>query len=40
MILGIGSDICDIRRIEKAIERHGGRFLERVFTETERAKAS
>src|ERR1700742_4624208 len=39
MILGIGSDICDIRRIEKAIERHGPRFLERVFTETERAKA-
>jgi holo-[acyl-carrier protein] synthase len=39
MILGIGSDICDIRRIEKAIERHGSRFLERVFTETERAKA-
>jgi holo-[acyl-carrier protein] synthase len=39
MILGIGSDICDIRRIEKAIERHGARFLERVFTETERAKA-
>ena len=39
MIIGIGSDICDIRRIEKAIERHGSRFLERVFTETERAKA-
>ncbi len=39
MILGIGSDICDIRRIEKAIERHGARFLERVFTDTERAKA-
>ena len=39
MILGIGSDICDIRRIEKAIGRHGQRFLDRVFTETERAKA-
>lgn len=39
MILGIGSDICDIRRIEAAIERHGHRFLERVFTEIERAKA-
>lgn len=39
MILGIGSDLCDIRRIEAAIERHGARFLERVFTETERAKA-
>ncbi len=40
MILGIGSDICDIRRIEAAIARHGTRFLERVFTETERAKAT
>ncbi len=39
MILGLGSDICDIRRIEAAIARHGARFLERVFTETERAKA-
>lgn len=39
MILGIGSDICDIRRVEKAIDRHGDRFLQRVFTETERAKA-
>jgi holo-[acyl-carrier protein] synthase len=39
MILGIGSDICDIRRIEAAIARHGDRFLQRVFTETERAKA-
>jgi len=39
MILGIGSDICDIRRIERAIDRHGTRFLERVFTATERAKA-
>jgi len=40
MILGIGSDICDIRRIEAAIGRHGSRFLDRVFTETERAKAA
>ena len=40
MILGLGSDICDIRRIEAAIARHGARFLERVFTETERAKAA
>jgi holo-[acyl-carrier protein] synthase len=40
MILGIGSDICDIRRIESAISRHGARFLERVFTETERARAT
>ena len=39
MILGIGSDLCDIRRVEKAIGRFGDRFLERVFTETERARA-
>ena len=39
MIIGIGSDITDIRRIEKVIERHGERFLARIFTETERAKA-
>jgi holo-[acyl-carrier protein] synthase len=39
MILGLGSDICDIRRIEQAMERFGDRFLRRVFTETERAKA-
>ena len=40
MILGIGSDLCDIRRIERAIARHGDRFLERVFTDVERAKAA
>lgn len=40
MILGLGSDICDIRRIEAAIARYGDRFLERVFTEVERAKAA
>ena len=40
MILGLGSDICDIRRIERAIARHGDRFLLRVFTETERARAA
>lgn len=39
MILGIGSDICDIRRIERAMERFGDRFLLRVFTETERSRA-
>ncbi|MEX0841982.1 MAG: holo-ACP synthase [Xanthobacteraceae bacterium] len=39
MILGIGSDVIDIRRIEKTIERHGERFLARIFTETERVKA-
>src|SRR6476659_91832 len=40
MILGLGSDICDIRRIESAIARHGERFLARIFTETERVKAA
>ena len=39
MIIGIGSDILDIRRIERTIERHGDRFLERIFTSAERAKA-
>ena len=39
MILGIGSDLVDIRRIEKTIARHGDRFLVRVFTDVERAKA-
>ncbi len=39
MILGIGSDIVDVRRIERAVNRHGERFLMRVFTAAERAKA-
>lgn len=39
MIIGIGSDIIDITRIEKVIGRHGERFLERIFTDAERAKA-
>src|SRR5882724_3130886 len=39
MIIGIGSDLCDARRIERAIERHGERFLGRIFTDIERAKA-
>jgi holo-[acyl-carrier protein] synthase len=39
MIIGIGSDLCDARRIAKVIERHGDRFLDRIFTATERAKA-
>ena len=39
MILGIGSDIIDVRRIARVIERHGDRFLDRVFTSTERARA-
>jgi len=39
MIIGIGSDIIDARRIGKTIERHGERFLGRIFTAAERAKA-
>ncbi len=39
MIVGIGSDICNIERIERSLERFGERFLNRVFTDTERAKA-
>ncbi len=39
MIIGIGSDICDIRRIERTLERFGPRFIERVFTPVEIAKA-
>jgi holo-[acyl-carrier protein] synthase len=37
MILGIGSDLADIRRIERTLEKYGARFVERVFTETEQA---
>lgn len=40
MIIGIGNDLVDIRRIEKALQRHGTRFENRCFTEAERAKAS
>jgi holo-[acyl-carrier protein] synthase len=39
MILGIGSDLIDIRRIEQIIERFGDRFLERIFTDVERRKS-
>ncbi len=39
MIIGLGNDIIDIRRIEKTIERYGERFLSRIFTETERQKS-
>src|SRR5436189_5311602 len=38
MILGIGNDLIDIRRIEQAIERFGDRFLDRIFTDAERRK--
>lgn len=39
MILGIGNDIIDIRRIEKTIEKYGERFLDRVYTDIEREKS-
>ncbi|HET7848857.1 MAG TPA: holo-ACP synthase [Pseudolabrys sp.] len=39
MIIGIGSDIVDARRIEQTLKRHGDRFLDRIFTAAERAKA-
>jgi holo-[acyl-carrier protein] synthase len=39
MILGIGSDMVDIRRVEQTIDRYGERFLNRIFTEVERAKS-
>jgi holo-[acyl-carrier protein] synthase len=39
MILGIGSDLVDVRRIARVIDRHGERFLARIFTATERGKA-
>ena len=39
MIIGIGNDMIDIRRVERTIERYGERFLERVFTQVERLKS-
>lgn len=39
MIIGIGLDICDIRRIEKALDRWGDRFTQKAFTEVERQKS-
>jgi holo-[acyl-carrier protein] synthase len=39
MILGIGSDLIDIRRIEATLERFGDRFVQRLFTETEQRKS-
>lgn len=40
MILGIGTDLCDIRRIERVLARHGERFAAHAFTEVEWAKAA
>ncbi len=39
MIIGLGSDMVDVRRIARTIERHGERFLARIYTPKERAKA-
>ena len=39
MIIGLGQDMCDIRRIERSLEEFGDRFTQRVFTETERKLA-
>ncbi|HTT98631.1 MAG TPA: holo-ACP synthase [Rhizomicrobium sp.] len=39
MILGLGSDLIDIRRIEKSIERFGARFIDRIYTDVEKAKS-
>ena len=39
MILGVGNDLIDIRRIEKTLERYGERFIARVFTDIERRKS-
>lgn len=40
MIIGMGSDLCNIERIANSLERYGERFEQRVFTEIERAKAA
>jgi holo-[acyl-carrier protein] synthase len=39
VIIGLGNDLIDIRRIEKSIERFGDRFIHRIFTDVERAKS-
>lgn len=39
MIIGIGNDLIDIRRIESSLERFGDRFVSRIFTEVERTKS-
>ena len=40
MIVGIGSDLCNVERIQRSLDRFGERFLNRVFTDVERAKAA
>jgi holo-[acyl-carrier protein] synthase len=39
MIIGIGSDLCDIRRIERSLQRFGERFTARIFTEGEQSRS-
>ena len=39
MILGLGSDLCNIEQIQASLDRFGDRFIDRVFTDVERAKA-
>jgi holo-[acyl-carrier protein] synthase len=38
VIIGLGSDLCDIRRIQKSLDRFGDRFVQRLFTEIEQEK--
>lgn len=40
MILGLGTDLCDVRRVERTLRRFGDRFALRLFTDAERAKAA
>ncbi len=40
MIIGLGSDLCNIERIQNSLDRFGARFEQRVFTEVEQAKAN
>ena len=39
MIIGLGSDLCNIERIQNSLDRFGDRFIQRVFTPVEQAKA-
>jgi holo-[acyl-carrier protein] synthase len=39
MIIGLGSDVIDIRRMERTLSKYGDKFIERIFTPAERAKA-
>jgi holo-[acyl-carrier protein] synthase len=39
VIIGLGSDLCDIRRIQESLDRFGDRFTHRIFTEAERARS-